>query len=83
MLKKKFVFIEENVHFEEKKLKFPKLRHLFKKKTVHKMDFWYSVETLLIKHKMKTGKKTNKKNFVLNENKIKKTILFIFINFIY
>ena len=29
------------------------------------MDFWYSVETLLIKHKMKTGKKTNKKNFVL------------------
>ena len=24
-----FVFIEENVNFEEKKLKFPKMRHLF------------------------------------------------------
>ena len=29
------------------------------------MDFWYSVETLLIKHKMKTGKKTKKKDVVL------------------
>ena len=27
-----FVFIEENINFELKKLKFPKMRHLFKKK---------------------------------------------------
>jgi len=29
------------------------------------MDFWYSIEKQLVNHKIKTGEKVNKKDFLL------------------
>ena len=38
-----FIFIEENINFKKKSVNFRKHVINFLKKTVHKIDFWYSV----------------------------------------